>query len=108
MFTKVHGSRVTSDEGFEIDIGSTGHDGFSVQYAQGDHFLRIWAFYPQPLPKDPGLRDQVPLILEIPSRLDWQSPKGQQLSDTEQKEVLEKIKAALEFLGENFKFKFEA
>jgi len=108
MFTKVHGSRVIYDEGFEIDIGSTGHDGFFVQYSQGDQFLRIWAYYPQPLSQNHRLRDQVQLILEIPSRLDWQSPKDRQLSDTEQKEVLEKIKAALEFLGENFKFKSEA
>jgi len=105
MFTKVNGAKVTSDEGFEVEIGQIGHDGLFVQYSQAGKFLRIGAFLQHPFPKDHRLLDQVPMILEIPSQLEWLPPKGQLLSGPEQTDVLEKIKAALEFLEAPFRFR---
>jgi len=104
MFTRVHGSKVISDEGFEVNIGQIGHDGLFVQYSRAGRFLVLGAYLQQPLPKDNRLLDQVPMIVEIPPKLEWLSPERQYLSEIEQREVLEKVKAALEFMGDPFKF----
>jgi hypothetical protein len=96
MFTQIHGCRIASDEGFEVEFDVSRGEGGSVTYRETGRELYLEAGYLL-LPSLIG--EHTPIWIEVPNQLEWnRSHPGEWLSEDEQKRVINNIRSTFNFI----------
>ena len=98
MLTRIHGAKVCSDDGFEVELANAGQDGMCLCYREGQQQLLLAACYE---PSTSGGAIVRTLRIYLPFHISWQQPDGViSLSAEDGKRILTNIRRVFEYLQE--------
>jgi len=91
------GQIVVSDEGFEVEVQMERSD-IDIKYTTGARTLYLAAYYREL---------HGPLLVAAPRNLRWEDDRQNRMEQSERDQIIDRVKRALEFSGENIEFVME-